>query len=551
MSVFSPFPVGDSVSGRLDQLCKLDIDCDQHELMGKMTGIIGTIGPACDSVEMLTDMFVAGLNICRMNLAYRTHQYFADIIKRIHQIVPKIGHQIAIGTDITGPGIRLGYLKGEVGLGQELKMAVGDKMRFTSDPTYRECGTPENMFVEVGEAIDRVQIGNQVIIEDGPLTFKVTAKGKDYVDCCVEEPGELGGRMLWTIPRLILKEPKLSVQDKQELDFALEHHVDMIFASFVYDPALVHEIREYLGERGKTMKIVSKIENYEGIKRYDEILEVSDGIMVARGNLGIDISPEKVFIAQKMMIGRANNVGKPVICATQMLASMIQNPRPTRAEVADVANAVIDGADCVMLSRETARGKNPLKSLQTICNVSREAEQALYRDQLFHDLRVMVESEPTDATHTAALSAVEAAMKCHARAIVVITATGRSAALIAKYRPPCVIIAITRFSHTARSLHLHRGVLPILYQGERTAEWINDVDNRINNGLMIAKELQYIDSGDICVLVTGWTAGTGRTNTVRIITCPTSESPQMYVRIHGSMSEELLDLDVMDSPIHR
>lgn len=234
-----------------------------------------------------------------------------------------------------------------------------------------------------------------------------------------------------------------------------------------------------------------------------------------------------------------------------MLASMIQNPRPTRAEVADVANAIIDGADCVMLSRETARGKNPLKSLQTICNVSREAEQALYRDQLFRDLRVMVESEPTDATHTAALSAVEAAMKCHARAIVVITATGRSAALIAKYRPPCVIIAITRFPHTARSLHLHRGVLPILYQAERTAEWINDVDNRINNGLMIAKELRYIDSGDICVLVTGWKAGTGRTNTVRIITCPTSESPQMYVRIHGSMSEELLDLDVTDHPIHR
>lgn len=554
MSFQSFLPDTDSVADRLDHMCRLDIDENIHHLMGKMTGIIGTIGPACDSEEKMIKMIKAGLNICRMNLAYRTHKYFSDVIKRIKKILPVVGTQVAIGIDIVGPGIRLGYLKGEVGIGQELKLKKGDKMRFTSDPAYKDCGTPENMYIEIGEAISRVEVGNKVFIEDGPLSFTVTATGANYVDCEVEEEGELGGRMLWTIPKLILKEPKLSKKDKEDIQFGLDHDVDIIFASWVYDPTLVKEIRKLLGDRAKTIKIVSKIENYEGIRRYDEILEVSDAIMVARGNLGIDIPPEKVFLAQKLMIGRANNAGKPVICATQILASMIQNPRPTRAEVADVANAILDGTDCVMLSRETARGKNPLKSLETICNISREAEQALYRDQIFNDLRVaMMSTKPTDATHTVALAAVEASMKCHAKGIVVVTATGRSAALIAKYRPRCVIVAITRFPNTARTLHLHRGVLPVLYQAERyrPSEWIDDTDRRINYGLVTAKQMGYLNTGDVCILVTGWTAGSGRTNTVRIITCPAEDNPQMFVRIHGSMSEELLDLDMEDHPIHR
>lgn len=540
MSVHRKLPRVGTSSNRLDHVCNLDIDIDLHSAMGRMTGIIGTIGPACDSAETLEEMFRSGLNICRLNLAYRTHQYFSDVIERIRKHVPSTDHQIGIGIDITGPGIRTGFLKEEVGLGQELKLKKGDKMRFTSDLSYKHCGTAEIMFIEIGEAIERVQVGNQVFIEDGPLNFKVVAKGSDYVDCEVDEPGELGGRMLWTVPRLIFKEPTLTDKDKEDIKFAVHHDVDFIFASFVYDPVIVEEIRSLLGNKAKTMKIISKIENYEGIKRYNEIMAVSDGIMVARGNLGIDIPAEKVFLAQKMMIGRANNMGKPVICATQILASMIQNPRPTRAEVADVANAILDGADCLMLSRETARGKHPLKSLQTICNISREAEQALYRDRIFRDLKVMMMSEPSDTTHTAALAAVEASAKCHANAIVVITATGRSAALIAKYRPRCVIVAITRFPHTARTLHLHRGVLPVLYEADRSEEWIDDVDKRINSGLMVAKDLGYINTGDVCILVTGWTAGTGATNTVRIITCPAADDPQLFVRVTGNIEDELL-----------
>lgn len=528
-----------SVDGRLDHLCQLDIYLEDDR-MGRMTGIIGTIGPACDSDETLKKMILSGLNICRLNLAYRTHQYFEEIIKRIRKNNPTDEHQIAIAVDITGPGIRLGFLEGEVGLDMELKLKKGDKMRFSSDPKYKQCGNREIMYIEIGEAIQRVQIGNQVFIEDGPLSFKVIAKGSDYVDCIAEEPGVLGGRMLWTVPRLILKQPKLSDKDKEDIKFALNNDVDMIFASWVYDPAIVHEIRSLLGPKAKTMKIISKIENYEGIRRYEEIMDVSDGIMVARGNLGIDIPPEKVFLAQKMMIGKANNIGKPVIIATQILGSMIQNPRPTRAEVADVANAVLDGADCIMLSREMARGKHPLKTLQMLCSISKESEQALYRDQIFNDLRKMMGNERTDNTHTTALAAVEASMKCHAKAIVVITATGRSAELIAKYRPRCVIIAITRFLHTARALHLYRGVLPVLYKAEKGDEWIDDVDSRINSGLMVARDLGYIQVGDMCILVTGWKAGSGSTNTVRVITCPAPEDPQNYLRISGKMSDELV-----------
>jgi pyruvate kinase len=289
----------------------------------------------------------------------------------------------------------------------------------------------------------------------------------------------------------------------------------MVFASFIRKASDVEEVRRFLGDKGKHIRIVSKIESEEGVKNFDEVMRASDGIMVARGDLGIEIPPEKVFIAQKMMIARCNRAGKPVIVATQMLESMVEKPRPTRAEASDVANAVLDGADCVMLSGETAKGRYPLQAVTIMSKIALEAEAALFHRNRFDELRRLT-PKPTTTVQTTAIAAVDASFAQNAAAIITLTTTGRTAFVLSQYRPRCPIIAVTRTARTARVCHLYRGVHPLLYESEAKGNWFEDVDDRLLAGMDKGRSEGYISKGSTIVLLSGWRPGPSNINTIRI-----------------------------------
>ncbi|KAF9923947.1 Pyruvate kinase [Linnemannia zychae] len=501
----------DSIKTNLEWTSSLDIDYQSTK--ARKTSIICTIGPKTNSVEMLTQLRKAGMNIVRMNFSHGSYEYHQSVIDNTRQsCLESPGRPVGIALDTKGPEIRTGVMKDDV----EVPIVAGHEMIITTDDEYANACTGEIMYVDYKNLTKVITPGKTIFVDDGVLSFKVLSIDGENVHVVAINNGKLCSRKGVNLPKTPVDLPALSEKDKMDLEFGVSNNVDIIFASFIRRAEDVLEIRRVLGEAGKHIKIISKIENHQGVINFDEILKVTDGIMVARGDLGIEIPCAQVFIAQKMMISKCNLAGKPVICATQMLESMTYNPRPTRAEVSDVANAVLDGADCVMLSGETAKGSYPLEAVTTMAETCVLAESAICYPPLFNELR-QLQKRPTETTETVASSAVSAAHEQNAGAIVVLSTSGESARLVSKYRPETNIIIVTRKESTARAIHLSRGCYPFIYKEPKVADWQEDVDNRLRWGMDQAISHGLLKAGQPVIVIQGFRSGYGNTNTMRIV----------------------------------
>jgi len=512
-----------SASTMVDYMSELDVLSRAARV--RLSGVVCTIGPVSRDPEFLYDMMEAGMNIARMNFSHGTHEYHKQTIMNCRVANEKykedkgFGIPLAIALDTKGPEIRTGILEGDDGR-KEVTLETGAAIKITTDDAFKEKCSKDVLWVDYKNINKVIKPGKRIFIDDGLISVRATEVGEDYVLGEIENGGNLGSRKGCNLPGTDCDLPAVSTKDRQDLEFGVEQNVDMVFASFIRDADGVRQIREVLGEKGKNILIISKIENLQGVRNIDEIIDESDGIMVARGDLGIEIPAEKVFIAQKQMIAKCNNKGKPVICATQMLESMVKKPRPTRAEGSDVANAVLDGADCVMLSGETAKGDYPIQCIKTMSNLAQEAEACMWNERFFEELMkkdLQISPDGLDPTNTTSVAAVQASYSCKAAAIVAITTSGLTAKLCSKYRPHCPIVAVTRFDQVARQMQLHRGIIPVFYKEPRMENWMQDVEERIQHGVDLGKRSGFIKSGQPIVCITGWRQGAGSSNTVRIL----------------------------------
>jgi len=506
--------MSDGIKTNLEWISTLTVNRKVNEI--RKTSIICTIGPKTNSVEMITKLRNAGMNIVRMNFSHGSYEYHKSVIDNTREnarLYP--GRPVAIALDTKGPEIRTGSMRDNT----ELPISAGHEMIFSTNDEYAECSDENVMYIDYKNLPKVIDVGKYIYVDDGVLSFKVLEIQDDQVKVKALNNGKLCSKKGVNLPNTDVDLPAVSEKDKRDLIFGVENNVDMIFASFIRSGKDVRDIRTILGENGKPIKIISKIENQQGVNNFDEILRESDGIMVARGDLGIEIPASHVFVAQKMIIAKSNIAGKPVVCATQMLESMTYNPRPTRAEVSDVANAVLDGADCVMLSGETAKGTYPIEAVNMMNETCIMAESVICYPPLFNELRAL-STLPTETTETVASSAVSASHEQHAGCILVLSTSGNTAGLVSKYRPRCPIITVTREERTARQIHLYRGCYPFIFNKPKDENWQVDVESRISWGIHRAVELGILKSGDPVIAIQGWKGGLGNTNTLRVLSAP-------------------------------
>jgi len=488
----------------------------------RKTKIVCTIGPACWTVEMLVKMIDAGMNVARLNFSHGDHKTHANTLANIRTAASqRPDRQVAVLLDTKGPEIRTGYLEG----GEPVILEKGSHVEITTD--YEFKGNSKKFACSYKNLPKSVQEGGIILAADGSLMMKVIEVKDDSVIVEMLNSGKLSERKNMNLPGVEVDLPTVSEKDESDLrDFGVVHNVDFIAASFVQRGSDVHQIRKVLGPRGRNIKIISKIENEAGLQNFEEILEASDGIMVARGDLGMEIRSQAVFLAQKLMIRKCNISGKPVITATQMLESMIHAPRPTRAECTDVANAVLDGTDAVMLSGESAGGEYPVEAVNMMSSICCEAEGAINYPKLYTATRNTVNlqrnGKPLDTPEAVASSAVKTAIDMGARMIAVLTETGRTARLIAKYRPFVPLLVLTADPETARQCEgLLRGC------SARVMGSMIGTNSILIRAAEIGHELGWLHPGQQLVAVHGMRdAVSGQTNMIKVLTYEKNEDEE-------------------------
>lgn len=435
----------------------------------RLTNIIATISQSSQDPEILMQMALAGMTVARLNFSHDNQKFHEKTIQMLRDVSDRCSKelgrtmQLAIALDTKGPEIRTGFLDG--GPYAEIEIRANDSIRLSTNRDLMDKGNRDFIYVDYEQLIDVLFPGSVVFINDGALELVVKELGVDCVICQVIRGGMLGSRKKVHFPGARVDLPAVSEKDRNDLQFALKHDLDFIFASSIRSAEAIKEIRSVLGDKGKTVKIIAKLDSLQGLENIDAILSAADGILFDRADVAIEIPPPKVLLAQKAITSHCNRLGKPIIVASNLLPTMRYKATPARSEIADLGNAVLDGADCVMLSAETAIGKYPVESVAMMSQIVREFELTLWHRQDIKRIRSISSSFGADAIQALAHTAVETASKTSANAIIVLTTSGKSAYLLASFRPRCPILAVTRCSRAFRQSYLYRGVIPILYTG--------------------------------------------------------------------------------------
>lgn len=452
----------------------------------RKTKIICTLGPAVDSDELITQIINAGMDCARLNFSHGTHEEQEVRLNRVRRIAGELNRHIPILLDTKGPEIRLkDFENGSV--------VVEKGSLFTFDTDKETPGTKERIGLTYDKLAKNVEVGTKILVDDGKIELKVTAIKGSKVICKVITGGKLSNHKSINIPNVEIPMPYLNDVDKSDLLFGIEHNVEYIAASFVRCADDLKKLRKFLKDNGgQDIKVISKIENGQGINNFDEILELSDGIMVARGDMGVEINFEKIPAIQKMMIEKCNREGKIVVTATQMLESMTENPRPTRAEVSDVANAIYDGTTVIMLSGESAAGRHPVEAVRTMANIAVNAENTINYYEKYVDSSADMEPNLKNAI---CASAYNAAKYLDAKAIVVLTRSGATANILSRFHPECPVIAATISERGRNQLNLVWGITPV------AAENLDSADKFVEYAVSKAVESRLVKRGDNIVVI--------------------------------------------------
>lgn len=466
----------------------------------RKTKVICTIGPACENEDTLKDMCIAGMNVARLNFSHGTHEEHKSKIELIKKVRTQLNMPIAIMLDTKGPEYRIKTFENG-----KITLSEGDTFIFTTDDVI---GNQQRVSVNYDHLIEDLTIGDMILVNNGLIICKVIKLEKNDAICEVVVGGELSDRKSMNFPNKVMNHSFLSEQDKKDLLFGIENDVDFVAASFVSTKEDVQNLREFLDENGgNNIDIIAKIENRSGVEHIEEICEIADGIMIARGDLGVEIPAMEVPSIQKYLINKCRMLGTHVITATEMLESMIHNPRPTRAELSDIANAVYDGTSAVMLSGETAAGKYPAKSVQYMVETAEYTEQGIDFNKRFKNAEFEISSNLDAISHSTCSMAIDVKAKC----IVVNSLSGRTARMVSRFACPVDIIGMTTSEKVWRKLNLSWGVCPVLCQK------FDSMEDMFENAMSIAKDVFQLSKDDNVVLTGGLLNGkTGNTNMIKV-----------------------------------